>query len=190
MRAIPLHQPCVADHIQQNERHERDVVTCCDRDIRLVKCRGVRPPVNRQRFHAAQQHGNAALLRGLDDVAQVVGDLRDRHAAQPVVHADRDDQHANVPLERAIEPRARVRGRVPGNAGVDHFVRKPGATHALMQQRGIGGGRSDPVTGSQAVAEADDPTHAIKDSRSVGGSQRTRPTFRWSPPGRVLLDPA
>jgi hypothetical protein len=101
-------------------------------------------------------------------VTQVRGELRDRHAAQAVVRAERDHQDANVPGERAIEPRAGVRRRVSRHSGVDDFIRKPGAADALVQQGRIGDGGSDAVAGRQAVAETDDASHVTKHDMANG----------------------
>ena len=58
----------------------------------------------------------AARLRTLNDPGQIVFQLRDWQAAQRVVPAERDDQDADVALERPIEPgqAARRRGAALG----------------------------------------------------------------------------
>ena len=87
---------------------------------------------------------------------------RDRHTAQTVVGAERDDQHPHVALERAVEARARVSRRLSRDAGVHDLVGKSGAADALVQQGRIRDSRADAVAGRQAVAEADDAAHWIK----------------------------
>ena len=70
----------------------------------------------------------------------------DRDSAQAVVRAERDHEHPDVALERAIEACARVRRRLSRDARVNDLIWKPGAAHSLMQDRGISGGGSDPMT--------------------------------------------
>ena len=103
MRSIGLHHLGIADHVQQHERHQRHLIFPGELAIRVVEGDRIVPPVNRERLHPAQQHRDAARLRGLDDVTQVRLELRDRHPAQPVVRAQRDDEHPNVAVEGALE---------------------------------------------------------------------------------------
>ena len=68
--------------------------------VRVVELHRVVPAVNRQRFHAAQEHRDPPRLRRFDDAAQVLFHLFDGHAPQPVVGAELEHQHANVLVEQ------------------------------------------------------------------------------------------
>ena len=57
-----------------------------------------------RRFHARQHDGDALRLRPLDDLGQIALQLLGRQPAQPVVAAERDDEHAHVAVERPVEP--------------------------------------------------------------------------------------
>ena len=84
-----------------------------------------------------EHHRDAARLRPLDDLRQVAAQLVDRQAAQAVVAAERDDQHAHVAFERPVEPAQAAGRRVAGDAGVDDLVVEPCGIEPLLQQRRI-----------------------------------------------------
>jgi len=58
----------------------------------------------RRRFHASQDHLDAACLRAIRDGDEVVAELLDRQPAKRVVAAERDDQDLDVPLEHPVDP--------------------------------------------------------------------------------------
>ena len=74
---------------------------------------------------------NAARLRLLDDLRQVVLQLLGRQSAQAVVAAERDDQNADVAVERPVEPGQAARRRIAGHAGIDDLVVEPRARRAV-----------------------------------------------------------
>ena len=105
----------------------------------------------------------SARLRGFDDAAEVGCELRDRNAAQPVVGAERDDEHAHVALERAIEARAR---RPPT------FRR---ATPALTTSNGSAGAGGPAGAGAAGYAAAG--ADAVARASGCRRTQTMRRTF-------------
>ena len=96
-------------------------------------------------------------LARVDDRRQVLLHLVDRQTAQAVVGAERDDEDANVALERPVEPAQAAGRRIARDAGIDDFERIAVLVHLLLQERRIGLALDEAQADRQAVAEGDDP---------------------------------
>ena len=112
----------------------------------------------------------------------------DRQAAQAVVAAERDDQHAHVALERPVEPLQAARRRVAGDAGVDDLEVQPVFFETLLRSAGYAAVGRKPEAGGQAVAEHDDARARGRDGGgrrggSCGGAAAARASSRSSPRG-------
>ena len=152
---------------QEKERHERHLVALGQPREDAMKLDRVAEPAERRRFHLTQQHVDAARLRALDHRRDVALDRRDRHAAQAVVAADREDDDLRVRARvRASKRTQRLAGRVASDAGVDHAVVAPVARDPLLKQGRVGFVRAQARAGGQAVAERHD------DRRALAGSGR------------------
>ena len=170
MDAVPLVEGLVARHPLQQKRHERDAVFRRERRIDLVKGDDVVAAVVRRRFHAGEDHRDAARLRPLDDLREVALQLLGRQTAQAVVAAERDDQDADVAVERPVEPRQSAGRRIAGDAGVHDLEVEPCRVEALLQQRRIRRGLGDAEAGGQAVAEHGDARARAGRRRGAAGA--------------------
>ena len=129
MNAVALVEGLVARHALQQKRHERDVVLRRERRIDLVKRDDVVAAVVRRRFHAGEDHRDAARLRALDD-------LRRGCAAvpRPAGRAGRRCRRARRPGSRTSPSSAQSSRASPP---ADVSPETPALTTSIVEPRGV-----------------------------------------------------
>ena len=156
VNAIRLVESGHASDTLQQEWDERHPVFAREVLIHLTKSAGVRFPVVGRGLHADEQHGNAALLRAVDDALEVLFHLRGRQPAKAVVGAEGQDQHLYVAFERpGCAPRS-VGCRVTRDTCVDDLQIVPGVFQFPLQQGRICLLAREAKTCSEAVTQHDD----------------------------------
>src|SRR5687767_6667806 len=156
----------VSDDAQEKKRHEPDFIALGHPRVHAMKLERIAQPGKRRRFHLTQQYGDAARLSALDHGRDIALDRRDRHTAQAVVDADREDDDPGIWNQGPVEAKQGFGGRVSSHAGVDHAVITPLGCDALLKQGRVGLFGTKPGTRGQAVAERHD------DWRSLAGRRR------------------
>ena len=204
MDTIGLVQIGHAGHTFQQERNERHPVLAREILKHLTKCARVLFPVVRRRFHADEQHGNASLLRAMDDRLEVVFHLARGQAAKPVVRAQRQNQQPHIALERPVRAPQAVGRRVAGDAGVDDFERRIPALSACAEAEPdtpAPGGRPSPAVrlspsatmrgavgraGADGTGAAPPPAAALPTvsarPQAIAASTRRQRRTRFNPP--------
>ena len=82
--------------------------------------------------------------------------------AQPVVAAERDDQHAHIAFERPIQPAQAAGRRIARHTGIDHFVVEAFVLQLLADQRWKTLVRRQTQARGQTVAEKDNARLALR----------------------------
>jgi hypothetical protein len=108
----------IGENARQHERHQSGASRRRQPRKDTMKLERIIQPVERRRFHSAEQNADVSCLRASDDLVEMAFHQGDGQAVNAVVRAQGEDEHAGAFDQRPIEPLQAVGSRVTPAAGV------------------------------------------------------------------------